>query len=394
MGKKKFNFRSFVSNARKTVMQKILGKKLTRQIDEKINKINRNISKKMSDIGACAKFRRERDNVQRKVNDLNNQKNQINNFIANCSNTNIRLINKNNALLDTTQYYNNQLFGTNSIKGYVNTALDIENDKTKIVNENIKNVNEPPSTKETLRNRYGGACGRYRKQRDDFQGQINTLNAEIRSLSQKKQNCINANTKIVKKNNVLTDTFNYYNEQIFGYNDPSGKNSIKGYLKTIIDSQNKKDDIVNQKLGQLTENFDSMYNKVYLENNIIQNQINMNKEKHSVDNQKYKDLVNQIDRLKQIDIITSIILLAIIIASGTIIWFSNKSLTHKFVMVKVVWLYVILIEIVEYVLFYAYIYVRAFIFGEQSTYNDYWNFPHLSWLDIVILGLIALSIFI
>jgi chromosome segregation ATPase len=341
----------------------------------------------MSDIGACAKFRKERDNVQRKVNDLNNQKNQLNNFIENCKNTNTRVINKNIALLDTTQYYNNQLFGTDSIKGYVNRAVDLENEKNKLLSESF-------STNEGLRNKYGGACGRYRKQRDDFQGQINTLNAEILSLSQQKQRCINANTKVVKKNNALLDTSNYYYEQLFGYNDPTRKNSIKGYLKTTIDIQNEKDDIVHQKLGQPAENFDNMYNKLFLENNIIQNQITMDKEKHSVDNQKYKDLVNRIDRLKQIDIITSIILLIIIIVSGTIIWFSNKSLTNRFVMIKVVWLYVILIEILEYVLFYAYIYLRAFFFGEQSTYKDYWHFPHVSWLDIVILILIVLSVFI
>jgi hypothetical protein len=350
---------------------------------------------KAFDTRVCDRYKRERDAVQRTVNDLNNQKNELNNFIANCTNTNTRVINKNNALLDTTQYYNNQLFGytdpngTNSIKGYVNTALDIENDKTKIVNEKNKIVNDPPSIKEGF-----NACDNYRRQRDDFQRQRDKLYIEIRDLAQKKQNCINANTKVVKKNNALIDTLNYYNEQLFGYNDQSGKNSIKGYLKTIIDTQNKKDDIVNQKVGQFTENFDTMYNKLFLENNIIQNQITMDKEKHSVDNQKYKDLVNQIDRLKQIDIITSIILLIIIIASGTIIWFSNKSLTNRFVMIKVVWLYVILIEILEYVLFYAYIYLRAFVFGEQSTYKDYWHFPHVSWLDIVILVLIALSVFI
>jgi hypothetical protein len=247
-----------------------------------------------------------------------------------------------------------------------------------------------------------GACDKYKRERDRFRKERDGLNRQVNELTTFKNNCINTNTRLVKKNNALLDTVQYYYNQLFGYNDPYMTNSVKGYVSAIVDTQNEKDNILNQKLAEsnkkenftVKENFDSMYNKVYLENNIIQNQINMNKEKHSVDNQKYKDLVNQIDRLKQIDIITSIILLAIIIASGTIIWFSNKSLTHKFVMVKVVWLYVILIEIVEYVLFYAYIYVRAFIFGEQSTYNDYWNFPHLSWLDIVILGLIALSVFI
>jgi hypothetical protein len=243
------------------------------------------------------------------------------------------------------------------------------------------------------------ACDGPRRERDDFQRQVNDLNNNIRIFTENKYRCIDANNRLITKNNELINSANFYNEQLFGYVDPSNNNSIKGYIGSIIDSKNKNIAILNQKQGEkaipnTSENFTSLYNTVVNENSIIQNQIKMDTEKHSIDNKKYTNLADQVDLFKKIDTISSIILLIIIIISGTIIWFSDKSLAHKFVMVKIVWLYVILIEIVEYVLFYIYLYLRALLFGEKSTYNDYWKFPNLTWIDIVILVLIAFSVFI
>ena len=360
------------------------------------------------------------------------------------------IINENNALLDTIQYYSKQLSGDDlKIKGYVNTIKDIENEKNNILNkkmeeskqeekktmeqynkeqEEIKKPMEKCNKQENFDTKIEGwrirwprtrsppwwnsfaaafrraftpkpACDGPRRERDDFQRQVNDLNYNISKFKNDKIRCIAANDRVITKNNELIDTANYYNEQLFGYVDPINKNSIKGYIRSIMDSKNKNFEILNQKPGEkarpnISENFTSPYDTVVNENTIIQNQIKMDREKHSIDNKKYTNLVEQIELLKKIDDITSVILLIIIIISGTIIWFSDKSLAHKFVMVKIVWLYVILIEIVEYVLFYVYIYLRALLFGEKSTYNDYWNFPRLTWIDIVILVLIAFSVFI
>jgi hypothetical protein len=330
-------------------------------------------------------------------------------------------------LLDTSQYYNNQLFGyndpngTNSIKGYTTSVIDAVDEKNNILNtrfsENFDSIIEgargrrrssPPKAKKpkkhrsrAKRHKYNSTCGRYRKQRDQFQDSINQLNRYIPQLQQKKDNCIMINTRLVEKNNSLLDSVQYFYNQLFGYNDPKGNNSVKGYIGSLVGIQMEKNTILNQKLGEpkkenftVKENFSAIYNKLSSENKIIQNQIQIDTEKNSIHKQKYNDLVRRIGNLNNINTITSVILFVIIIISGTVIWFSNKSLAHKFVMIKVVWLYVILIEILQYVLFYAYIYVRAFLFGEQATYKEYWKFPHLSWLDIAILVLIAFSVFI
>lgn len=252
--------------------------------------------------------------------------------------------------------------------------------------------------------RYSGACGRFIRRIDkrdrmirDKDSQIFDLNVKIGDLTNFKNRCINSNKRLITKNNALLDTTQFYNDQLFGYGDPSSQNNSQGYIQAVIDAKNQKDDILSQKIAQpasKSEGFDSMYNKLDGENTIIQNQIKINQEQHSIDNQNYTNLSQQIDMLNKFNEIFGWILFAVIVISATIIWFSNKSLTHRLVMVKVVWLYLILIEILEYVLFYAYIYVRAFLFGEQSTYKDYWKFPTLTWIDIIILILIALSVFI
>jgi len=69
-------------------------------------------------------------------------------------------------------------------------------------------------------------------------------------------------------------------------------------------------------------------------------------------------------------------------------------MVHKLVMIKVVWLYLIFVEILEYILFYVIRYLRALLFGTPYTANDFWKFPELTWIDIGIIILIVLSVFI
>jgi len=245
--------------------------------------------------------------------------------------------------------------------------------------------------------RYSGACGRFIRsmdEKDDIINQrnstISTLNVQVDELTRFKYSCIDTNNRLITKNNSLLDTTQFFNDQLFG-ND-----STPGYAQTLVKTQMEKDDILNQKIGQVitpTEGF-SVYNMLEGENTMIQNQIDANVQQHSVDNQKYVNLNNQIEFLNRANEILGWILFAVIIICAIVIWRSNESLTHKLVMIKVVWLYLIFVEILEYVFFYVYRYFNALFFGQPYNASDYWKFPHLTWMDIGIIILIALSVFI
>jgi hypothetical protein len=249
----------------------------------------------------------------------------------------------------------------------------------------------PPSS------RYAGACGRFIRSMDEKDKTISQRNGTITALTTKvgelntfKYSCIDTNNRLITKNNALLDSTQFFNDQLFG------NEATPGYTQTLVKTQMEKDDILNQKIGQVVarrEGF-SMYNKLEGENTIIQSQIDANVQEHSVDNQKYVNLNNQIEFLNRANEILGWILFAVIIICAIVIWRSNESLTHKLVMIKVIWLYLILVEILEYVLFYVYRYFNALFFGQPYTASDYWKFPHLSWMDIGIIILIVLSVFI
>jgi hypothetical protein len=217
---------------------------------------------------------------------------------------------------------------------------------------------------------------------------INRLQAENGALRDNLNKCSDSNNKLINKNNMLLDTTQYLNEQI---------NGIDGYEATVTKLKQQTDNILEQKISQpviQVEGFDSIYNKVNAENTIIQNQIDKNQNQRSVDNRLYATIYDRIQYLNGLNQILGWVLFAIIIICGVAIWRSTSTMVHKLVMIKVVWLYLIFVEILEYILFYVIRYLRALLFGQPYTANDFWKFPHLSWMDIGIIILIVLSVFI
>lgn len=217
---------------------------------------------------------------------------------------------------------------------------------------------------------------------------INRLQAENGALRDNLSKCADVNNKLINKNNVLLDTTQYLNDQI---------NGTYGYEATITKLKQQTDNIVEQKISQPVihvEGFNSMYNKVNTENTIIQNQINSNHAQRSVDDRMYATIYDRIQYLNNLNQILGWVLFAIIIVCGVAIWISSATMVHKLVMIKVVWLYLIFVEILEYILFYVIRYLRALLFGQPYNPNDFWKFPHLSWMDIGIIILIVLSVFI
>jgi hypothetical protein len=349
-------------------------------------------------LDPCKSYRNKIDSLDRIISNgnntianLNNQISSLNDYIMRCTNTNNKIINKNNALLDTTQYFKDLLFGTNKVDGYVKSILHANIAKDKIQNQTISGYVKDGfrGARKGNRNRNKGICGPVLRRIDDRNDQISQKNDKIEELRNQisilnnyKNTCYNNNNRLMKKNNVLLDTSQFF------------ENQTNEYDKMLIKMHTDETNLLNKKISDNIEGFDSGYNKVTNENAIIQNQININQQQHSIDNQLYIDLDNRIQFLKSLNEILSVFLFAVIIISAVIIWRSDKSLTHKLVMVKVVWLYVIIVEIFEYILFYVVQYLRALFFGKPYNTNDFWKFPELTWIDICILILIVLSVFI
>ena len=90
----------------------------------------------------------------------------------------------------------------------------------------------------------------------------------------------------------------------------------------------------------------------------------------------YTSIANNTQTLNYLNYYLLYILYAAI-AISTYIIIVNNTLTwgQKFLYLKIVWFWVILLQIIEYVLFYAIRYFRAYFTGNAYALNDYWTFP-------------------
>jgi len=221
---------------------------------------------------------------------------------------------------------------------------------------------------------------------------IKKLKSQIVKLKNLKNRLFTANNRLIRKNNSLLDSVQYFRTMIFG------SKNIHGYQKAVVDEKILNDKLRSQELGQvITEGYktnDSTYNAVNTENQILENQIRETTNQHSVDDQLFKNLQTQTETLSHANVILSWILFGFILISAYLIWFSNMSLKDRLVAVKVVWIYVILIEIAEYVLFYVFHYLGAWFWGTPYDASDFWKFPTLTWIDVMIIILIFLSMFV
>lgn len=218
---------------------------------------------------------------------------------------------------------------------------------------------------------------------------IKRLKKKIEKLASLRNRLFTANNRLIGKNNTLLDSVQYFRTMIFG------NKKVTGYEKALVDEKITNEKLRTQELGQTVKEgyvtSDSTYNAVYTENQIVENQIRETTDTHSVDDQLFKNLETQRLTLSHANVILSWILFGFIVASAFLIWFSDMGLKDRLVAVKVVWLYVILVEIAEYILFYVFRYLKSWFWGTPYDASDFWKFPTLTLIDIFIIILIFLS---
>ncbi len=221
---------------------------------------------------------------------------------------------------------------------------------------------------------------------------ISKLKKQIHSAKLKLQDMFSANNRLITKNNSLLDNMQYFRGLIFG------NKNVKGYSEAIIDEKIKYDNVVQQELSQsVKENFsssDSNYNAVKTENEILTNQLNNNTDKSSANDQLFINLSARTETLATINSALGWVIFVVICIAAYYIWFGDKSLKDRLVLVKVVWIYLLIVGTLEYVLFYLAIYLRALFGGRAYQSHDYWKFPTFTLIDKLIVVLLILSLFV
>jgi hypothetical protein len=206
-------------------------------------------------------------------------------------------------------------------------------------------------------------------------------NVDLRNEKHKVVKLLEDNNRLITKNNSLLDTVQYYRKNLFGSSSILG--SMMGYKDSTIQANQQIDQLKQQEVGpaqgfENMEGFDSMdaaYKSVSTQNAALNNQISTKRNKYSVDDQIYTNMAGKRNTLIYVNSILMWVFYAVITICSIYIFISpTMSNDKKFIVFKLVWLYVVLMEITEYVLYYAIQYAKAFITGVPYSYENYWTF--------------------
>ena len=196
------------------------------------------------------------------------------------------------------------------------------------------------------------------------------------------------NNRLISKNNSLLDTVQYYRKNLFGSSSILG--SMLGYKDATIQANQEIDQLKHKEVGPeqgpppqrqgftTMEGFDSMdaaYKSVSTQNAALENQINTKRNNYSVDDQVYMNMAGKRNTLIYVNSILMWVFYAVVTACSIYIAIDpTMSTEKKFVVFKLVWLFVVILEIAEYLLYYALQYAKAFLTGVPYSFENYWTY--------------------
>ncbi len=198
------------------------------------------------------------------------------------------------------------------------------------------------------------------------------------------------NNRLISKNNSLLDTVQYYRKNLFGSSSILG--SILGYKDATIQANQDIDQLKHKEIGtkqtlpqgpqaqgfENKEGFDSMdaaYKSVSTQNAALENQINTKRNNYSVDDQVYTNMAGKRNNLIYVNSILMWVFYAVVTVCSIYIAIDpSMSNEKKFVVFKLVWLFVVILEIAEYILYYAMQYAKAFLTGVPYSFENYWTY--------------------
>ena len=197
------------------------------------------------------------------------------------------------------------------------------------------------------------------------------------------------NNRLITKNNSLLDTVQYYRKNLFGSSSLLG--SMLGYKDSTVQANQEIDQLKHKEVGpeqgspppqrqgfENKEGFDSMdaaYKSVSTQNAALENQINTKRNNYSVDDQVYMNMAGKRNTLIYVNSILMWVFYAVVtICSIYIAIDPTMSTEKKFVVFKLVWLFVVILEIAEYLLYYAAQYAKAFLTGVPYSFENYWTY--------------------
>jgi hypothetical protein len=196
------------------------------------------------------------------------------------------------------------------------------------------------------------------------------------------------NNRLISKNNSLLDTVQYYRKNLFGSSSILG--SMLGYKDATIQANQEIDQLKHKEVGPeqgpppqrqgftTMEGYDSIdaaYKSVATQNAALENQINTKRNNYSVDDQLYTNMAGKRNTLIYVNSILMWVFYAVVTACSIYIAIDpTMSTEKKFVVFKLVWLFVVILEIAEYLLYYALQYAKAFLTGVPYSFENYWTY--------------------
>jgi hypothetical protein len=213
---------------------------------------------------------------------------------------------------------------------------------------------------------------------------------DLGTEKQKVVKLIADNNRLITKNNSLLDTVQYYRKNLFGSSSILG--SMLGYKDATIQANQEIDQLKHKEIGtkqslpqapqkqgfENKEGFDSMdaaYKSVSTQNAALENQINTKRNNYSVDDQVYMNMAGKRNNLIYVNSILMWLFYAVVTVCSIYIAIDpTMSTEKKFVVFKLVWLFVVILEIAEYLLYYAVQYAKAFLTGVPYSFENYWTY--------------------
>lgn len=225
----------------------------------------------------------------------------------------------------------------------------------------------------------------------DFGKKLSDIKLLIKSKRDEIIRLPKENKKLQKTNNNILDDLQYNRSLVFG------SEKVDGYNDTEINQHIITNKLINQPFGtpldiklynndnetpktDITEGFisgsNAGYNAVYTENLALDNQITTVKNKHSIDDQLMKNILQRKSTTQFINKILIFIYVGVFLYTCFRLYrFPNINKYTKILIAIVIFSTISILHSIEYILLYTLPYMKSVLFGAPYKPPTYWSPP-------------------
>jgi membrane-associated HD superfamily phosphohydrolase len=191
----------------------------------------------------------------------------------------------------------------------------------------------------------------------------------------------NENTRLRKKVNSLLDNLQYFRSLVLG-ND-----KVDGYKTTVVKQQIENETLRQQEIGSpivsdtntkegYINQSSATYNAVFSQNQTVKNQIEVNTNDYSVDNQLSSNIISKTMSLKKINLFLIAIFMCVFLYGVYKIYINkDQSIQTKVTIIVLMFLTIFILHSIEYIVMKGYPYISSLIIGLPYSQVNYWDSP-------------------